>query len=78
MKNTGKGVLRIGLLLFYLLINCNTTECFVSKLVSDQISHPHKTTGKRTVLIIANLIFNKLYIGNNNLLQNSPFGRLSR
>ena len=46
--------------------------------VTDQFSHPLKITGKITVLNILLFIFNKIYLPNNNLLQDNSFGRLSR
>ena len=78
MENKEKVVLKLGLPLFCLLIYLNTTECLVKILVSDQVSHPHKTTNNITVLNISIFIFNKISVPNNNLLQKGTFDRLSR
>jgi len=78
LENIEKVVLKLGLPLFCLLIYLNTTECLVKILVSDQVSHPHKTTNNITVLNISIFIFNKISVPNNNLLQKGTFDRLSR
>jgi len=51
---------------------------FLKKKVSDQFSNQIKKTGKITVQYILIFTLNKMYMHNNNLLQKSPFGRLSR